>query len=88
MQGKRRLIILCSEKFRGVAQHGLERMVWDHEVAGSSPASPIKRLQIDEKGFMVERVHPEPEQSSVQGALYRILFWYRASPASPTRCRE
>ncbi len=31
------------DKRRGVAQFGLERLLWEQEVTGSSPVAPTKR---------------------------------------------
>jgi hypothetical protein len=42
--------------YRGVAQHGLARLPWEQEVAGSNPVAPILKqilnpnIQITNKG--------------------------------------
>ena len=41
------IIILAFEVVPGCGSAWLERLVWDQEVAGSNPVTPIKSMYID-----------------------------------------
>src|SRR4051812_22502101 len=75
-----------SERGRGVAQFGLERLAWDQEVVGSNPAAPIG--DADEQASR-ERQRPElaPRLRSLTLPACLVLLRSLTLPARQIRVR-